>query len=67
MDIKNTLHEFYELGFKAGSIETKNKILKILNRDIDFFLRDKPNEILDKIDSIKLPKPNRPVDNSTTD
>ena len=67
MKIEDTLHEFYEIGFKAGSIEAKNKILKTLNRDIDFFLKYKPNEILDKIDSIKLPKPNRPVDNSTTD
>jgi transcriptional regulator with XRE-family HTH domain len=63
MEIEKTLHEFYELGFNAGSIETKNKILKTLNRDIDFFLKYKPNEILDKIDSIKLPKPNKPITN----
>lgn len=57
------LKELYEVGFNNGAIETKNKILKTLNRDISFFYENaqNANKILDRIDKIKLPKAKHPT------
>ena len=63
MTLKQMFQEIYEIGFEHGSIETKNKILKTLNRDSSFFYENglKSNSILDRIDKIKLPKPKKHI------
>lgn len=57
--------EIYEQGFKNGSIEMKNKVLKEINRDISLFTtKNETLRILKKIDKMKLPKPLTPPTNN---
>ena len=62
MEIEQSIQEIYEIGFRNGAIEMKNKVQMKLNRDVTMFI-NKPsiNSILDKISKMTLPKPKNPI------
>jgi len=58
--LPTTSEQLYEIGFKNGAQEMKNRALKRINRDASLFSgHGVTNRILDALSTLKLPKPNK--------
>lgn len=67
-DLKKWADEIYQVGFRNGQIEMKNKVLKTINRDWKIVRMKNPVDVamhfLKKINKLKLSK-DLTVDNPT--